>query len=188
MDFDGFNKVTYPNFFAKQPNIGTVFKQGRREAVVPSMEMARDSRYPAYAGVMADAHFVTDWRTHCHFNQIPGTQFNTKQWIVNHASSLIELSRQRDSEWSGASLPMAKTVPPPEVIAYESPFENDLLRTGYKGGLGTERADSTAVPLFGTYVIPPTVKEVAMNVKNIRLNNVEEGGRNSRRGIDHYIH
>jgi hypothetical protein len=83
---------------------------------------------------------------------------------------------------------MAKTVPPPEVIAYESPFENDLLRTGYEGGLGTERADSTAVPLFGTYVIPPTSKEVAMNIKHISLNRVEEGGRNSRRGIDHYIH
>lgn len=188
MDFDGFNKVTYPNFFARQPDIGTEYRQGRKEAVVPSMEMARDSRYPAYAGVMADAHFVTDYRTHCYYNQTPGTQFNTKQWMVHHADSLIQLSRERESEWSGSSLPVAKTVPPPAVLAYQSAFENDLLRTNYKWGIGTERSDSKAVPLFGTYVIPPTNKELQQNVKRISLNQHQEGGRNSRRGLNAYIH
>jgi hypothetical protein len=187
MDFNGFNKVTYPNFFAKQPSIGTEYKQGRTQAVVPSMEMARDSRYPAYAGIMADAHFVTDYRPHCNFNQKPGTQFTTKQWMVHHATDLINLSRQREAEWSGSSLPMANTVPPPAVLAYSSPFENELMKTNYAWGIGTERTSAEAPLLFGTYVIPPTPKELTNNAKNISLTRKQEGGRNTVRGADRYI-
>ena len=107
--------------------------------------------------------------------------------MVHHADSIIELSRQRTSEWSGASLPIAKTVPPPAVLAYSSPFENELLTTNYKGGLGTERTGAKAVPLFGTYVIPPTAKERLVNVKNIRLTQQGSGGRNTRRGANAFI-
>jgi len=152
-----------------------------------TLEPASDSRYPAYAGVMADGHFVTDYRPHCNYNLPPGTQFTTKQWMINHTDSIINLSRQRMSNWSGASLPIAKTVPPPAVLAYSSPFENELLNTNYKDGLGVERTDAKAVPLFGTYVLPSTPRERLANVKHISLTKQGSGGRNTRRGANAYI-
>jgi len=186
MDLNGFNKLTYPNFF-KMPPAGTEYKGAKRMEVGKTLEPAHDSRYPAYAGVMEDAHFVTDYRPHCNYNLPPGTQFTTKQWMVHHTDSIINLSRQRMSEWSGASLPIAKTAPPPAVLAYSSPFENELLTTNYKGGLGTERTGAAAVPLFGTYVLPSTAAERASNVKNISLTQQGSGGRNTRRGTNAYI-
>jgi hypothetical protein len=78
-------------------------------------------------------------------------------------------------------------VPPPAVLAYSSPFENELLTTNYKGGLGVERTDAKAPPLFGTYTIPPTSNEIRNNVKNIALTQQGSGGRNTRRGVNAYI-
>jgi hypothetical protein len=186
MDLNGFNKLTFPNFYAMPP-LGIPYKQAKRMEVQTTMEPARDSRYPAYAGVMEDAHFVTDYRPHCNYNLPPGTQFSTKQWMVHHADNIIQLARTRESEWTGASLPVADTVPPPAVLAYSSPFENELMNTHYKGGIGTERTGANAVPLFGTYVIPPTSQELRGNTKNISLTQHGSGGRNTRRGANAYI-
>ena len=186
MDLNGFNKITLPNFY-KMPPAGTEYKAAKRFEQSKTTEPAKDSRYPAYAGVMADAHFVTDYRPHCNYNLPPGTQFTTKQWMVHHTDSIIELSRKRTAEWSGSSLPIAKTVPPPAVLVYSSPFENELLNTNYKEGLGVERTDAKAVPLFGTYILPSTPRERLANVKNISLTQHGSGGRNTRRGANAYI-
>ena len=188
MDLNGFNKLTLPNFYAKQPTLGTEMKQARRLEVVQSMEPAPDSRYPAYAGPMEEGAFVTDYRPHCSYNLPPGTQFNTKQWMVAHADSLIHLTRQRQSEWSGASLPLAKTVPPPADLVFSSPFENEILATRTLGGLGVERTGAPAPPLFGTFVMPPTQADLRSNVKHIDLTTRYEGGRNTPRGVNRYIH
>jgi hypothetical protein len=188
MDFNGFNKVTYPNYYAKQPRTGTEYRQARRLEVTPSMEPPKDNRYEAYAGPMAEAAFGTDYRPHCSYNLPPGTQFNTKQWMVAHADSLIHLTRQRQSEWTGASLPMAKTVPPPADVVFSSPFENEVVATHYRNGLGVERMGAEAPSLFGTFVVPPTPAEIQSNVKHIALTTNYQGGRNSIRGINNYIH
>jgi len=186
MDLNGFNKITMPNFF-KMPPAGTEYKGAKRMEVGKTLEPAKDSRYPAYAGLMEDGHFVTDYRPHCNYNLPPGTQFTTKQWMVHHTDSIINLSRQRLSEWSGSSLPIPNLAPPPAVLAYSSPFENELLNTNYRGGLGVERTDAKAVPLFGTYVMPPTNLERISNVKNIGLTQHGSGGRNTRRGANAYL-
>ena len=187
MDLQGFNKLTYPNFFAPFPSLGTEYKEVRGRQVPSSTEPSRDSRYPAYSGMTEDARHGTDYRPHCANNLPAGTQFMSKQWMVSHADSLMQLSRSRQSEWSGASLPMANTVPPPATLTFSSPFENEILPTNYPGGLGMERMNATAPPLFGTFVIPPTNAEVRSNVKNIALTTRYEGGRNTPRGASHYI-
>jgi hypothetical protein len=186
MDLNGFNKLTLPNYFKMLP-AGTEYKEAKRMEVGKTLEPAQDSRYPAYAGVMADGHFVTDYRPHCNYNLPPGTQFTTKQWMVHHTDTIVNLSRQRMAEWSGSSLPLAKTVPPPAVLVYSSPFENELLNTNYKEGLGVERTGAKAVPLFGTYVLPSTASERKRNVKNIGLTETGQGGRNTRRGANAYF-
>ena len=187
MDLQGFNKLTYPNFFAPFPTLGTEYKEVRGRAVPSSMEPARDPRYPAFSGITADARHGTDYRPHCANNLPVGTQFMSKQWMVSHTDSLIGLSRSRQSEWSGAGLPQANTVPPPATLVFSSPFENEILPTNYPGGIGMERTGAATPYLFGTFVIPPTAAEVRSNVKHIALTSRYEGGRNTPRGASHYI-
>jgi hypothetical protein len=187
MDLQGFNKLTYPNFFAPFPALGTEYKEIRGREQPSSMEPARDSRYPAYSAPTEDGRHGTDYRPHCSKNLPPGTQFTAKQWMVSHADDIIQLSRSRQSEWSGAGLPMANTVPPPATLAFSSPFENEILPTNYRGGLGLERTGAAAPALFGTFVVPPTATEVRSNVKHIALTTRYEGGRNTPRGASHYI-
>jgi hypothetical protein len=186
MDLNGFNKITLPNYFKMLP-AGTEYKGAKRFEQSKTTEPPKDSRYPAYAGMMGGGHFITDYRPHCNYNLPPGSQFTTKQWMVNHTDSIINLSRQRTAEWTGASLPMAKTAPPPAQYVYSSPFENELLTTNYPMGLGVERQGAAAAPLFGTYVLPSTATERQANVKNISLTKQGSGGRNTRRGADAYI-
>jgi hypothetical protein len=182
MDLNGFNKLTYPNYFTF-PAQGTVYKTVRNEYVPPkTTEPIENARYPAFAGIADDARFVTDYRPHCTQNTPPGQQFMTKQWIVNHADTLIQMSRKRQSEWSGASLPMANTVPPPAQIVHSTPFENEIQPSGARFGIGLERSDAKAPVLFGTFQIPPTRTEILNNTKRIGLTHKYEGGRNSLRG------
>jgi hypothetical protein len=61
------------------------------------------------------------------------------------------------------------------------------MNTNYPMGLGVERQDAKAAPLFGTYVLPSTAAERMANVKNISLTKQGSGGRNTRRGANAYI-
>jgi len=182
MDLDGFNKVTYPILF-DVPTFGTEYKDARRQYVPPkNTQPIPDSRYPAYAGMAEDARFVTDYRTHCTQNTPAGQQFMTKQWLVHHSDDIIHLSRKRQSEWTGASLPMANTVPPPAQVVHSTPFDNQIQPSGARFGIGLERSDAKAPILFGTFQIPPTREEIMNNKKQIGITTNYQGGRNSMRG------
>lgn len=165
------------------PSAGTQYNLVRSSQIpTKSMEPVQDNRYPAFAGIMSDSRLATDYRPHCARNLPPGTQFSTKQWMVSHASDIINVSRARQSEWSGAGLPLANTVPPPADYSVQSPFDNEIVPTNYKWGIGLERIQTDTPVLFGTYVVPPTSSEQYANVKKIKLTTMYEGGRNSLRG------
>lgn len=142
---------------------------------------ARDVRYPAYAATMSDGRLVTDYRPQCTKNIQAGNQFHTKHWMIQHADHLMEESRRRQVEWTGASLPMANTVPPTAGTVYTTPFSSELQLT-HPRGIGIERANATAPPLFGTFEYEPTMSELRANRKEIQITTYMEGGRNSRRG------
>lgn len=180
----GFSKDTRPNLYHNPP-FGTEYKASQRAYIPPVKDIypARDSRYPAYAGLMEDGRLVTDYRPHCTRNIRPAIQYNTKLWIINHADDLMNESRRRQVEWTGASLPMANTVPPPADIVHSNPFYSEVNSTNLKGGIGIERADAAAPPLFGTFSFEPTMSEIRNNRKNIGLTTYYEGGRNSPRGV-----
>lgn len=183
MDSAGFNRITQPNLFSQLPTYGAQYKIVRKEQELPrTLYPAPDARYPAYSYAAADGRFVTDYRPHCTQNTPPGAQFTTKAWMQHHADNLIQLSRQRQSEWTGASLPMPNLAPPPAVVISSTPFENHLKPTGERFGLGVARADARAPVLFGTFVIPPTNAELQRNTKKISQTALYEGGRNSLRG------
>jgi hypothetical protein len=179
----GFSRDTYPNLY-KNPQFGTEYKAVQKAYVPPVRDLypARDSRYPAYAGPMQDARLVTDYRPQCSKNIRAGIQFNTKSWLVNHAEDVIDESRKRQIEWTGASLAMANTVPPPADIVHSNPFYSEVNATNLNNGIGIERANAAAPMLFGTFSYEPTMAEIRNNRKNISLTVHYEGGRNSPRG------
>ena len=181
LDQPGFTKDTRPNLF-NNLSFGTEYK-GVRKAVMKDIYPARDSRYPAYAAPLDDARFVTDYRPKCSKNIPAGDQYNTKLWMINHATDLMEESRKRQVEWTGTSLAMANTVPPPASIVSSTPFYSESHETGLKDGIGVERANTPAPMLFGTFQYEPTMSEIQNNRKNIGLTSYYEGGRNSKRGV-----
>jgi hypothetical protein len=145
-------------------------------------EPARDNRYPAFAGPMADGRLITDYRTHCYENIRVGDQFATKHWLQNNAEQFMDVSRRRQVEWSGGSLPALDLGPPPADLAVGNPDTLDIQQTNYLGGLGLERVGAPAPALFGSFYYRPQEAEVMNNVSLIRGTVNYEGGRNSPRG------
>jgi hypothetical protein len=178
-----FSRNTFPHLFDAPP-MGSAYEEAHRVAFGPPKETApaRDARYPAYAATMSDGRLVTDYRPQCTKNVRPGHQFYTKHWMIQHGEQLMEESRRRQVEWTGATLPMANTVPPPAGIVHSTPFQSELQLTNHPLGLGVERADARAPPLFGTFEYEPTLSELRANRKETQLTAFSEGGRNSRRG------
>lgn len=183
LDQSGFNRDTRPNLFHNPP-FGTEYRAAQKAYIPPvkSVYPARDTRYPAYVGPMQDARLVTDYRSQCTKNIRAGVQFDTKLWLINHSDEIINESRRRQVEWSGASLSMAATVPPPADIVHSNPFYSEVNPTGLQNGIGIERANASAPGLFGTFTYEPTMTEIRNNRKNIGLTAYYEGGRNSIRG------
>lgn len=177
-----FNKNTYPNLF-NDPSFGSIYHSARNAYVQSNKEISpvQNIRYPAYAATLEDGRLVTDYRPQCTKNIKPGKQFHTKLWLIHHSEEIMDESRRRQVEWSGASLGMANTVPPPAAIVHSTPFYSETIPTYMHNGLGIERANSKAPELFGTFRYEATMSEIQNNRKNIGITNVYEGGRNSRR-------
>jgi hypothetical protein len=178
-----FTRDTYPNLFT-HPSFGTEYHRAREVSFTPIKEItpARDSRYPARAAAVEDGRLVTDYRPQCSKNIQAGQQFYTKLWMINHGNELVEESRKRQAEWSGASLPMSNTVPPPAAVVQSTPFYSEVNPTNLMGGVGVERGGASAPPMFGVFTYEPSISEMQANRKNIAVTSREEGGRNSRRG------
>ena len=179
-----FTRDTTPNLFHR-PSFGTEYR-GAHQAALGSAHHTipdSDSRYHAFDAPLTDGRLVTDYRPQCSKNVRTGQQFQTKLWMITHGTELMEESRKRQVEWSGASLPMANTVPPPAAVVHSTPFYSEVHSTHLKGGLGVERANAVAPELFGTYSYEPSISETQANRKNIAGTTKEEGGRNSKRGM-----
>jgi hypothetical protein len=178
-----FNSDTSPNLF-HDPPYGAAYRAGSKAVAAPSKDVfsARNVRYPAYNAALEDARLVTDYRPQCSKNVRPGYQFHTKKWMIQNAEKIMDETRRRQVEWSGASLPMANTVPPPAGIVRSNAFYSELQPTYVKDGVGIVRADSKAPDLFGTFWYAPTMAESQMNHKNIATTTMYEGGRNTLRG------
>ena len=180
LDQPGCTRDTRPNLF--DTSFSNEYKIGEN-VFSKDIYPARDARYPAYSAPLDDARFVTDYRPKCSKNIAPAKQFNTKMWMINHATHVIDESRKRQIEWTGASLSMANTVPPPANVVHSTPFYSEVNATGLKNGIGVERANSNAPMLFGTFQFEPTMSEIQNNRKNIGPTTFYEGGRNSKRGV-----
>ena len=178
-----FTRDTSPNLFT-HPSFGTEYRGAREAALAPAnVTPARDSRYPARAAALEDGRLVTDYRPQCSKNIRTGQQFYTKKWMIGHGEELMDESRKRQVEWSGAALPMANTMPPPAAVVHSTPFYSEVNPTYLQGGWGVERANAKCPPMFGAFEYTPTISEMQNNRKNIAGTTREEGGRNSKRGM-----
>lgn len=181
-DSNNFRYGTDPNYYSYKPSRSDIRQQAAHQPIGSTVEPARDPRYPAYAGLMSDGRLVTDYRPKCSKNIRVGDQFDTKQWMQNNAVQIIETSRRRQVEWSGASLPQPDLAPPPANAAVANADRVDVLETGIPGGLGIQRANDVTPELFGTFTYMPTLQEEMHNKSNTKLTTYYEGGRNTPRG------
>lgn len=188
---------TYPDFSIPQPR--DIIWRMAEKANTPDpvrlrdMEPSQDSRYPAYAAMMQDARYGTDYRPHCNSNIPPPFQFGSKKWMIHNANELMNESRKRQAEFTGAALvKSSKHMPIPgfENVSVCSPFICEMHDTPdiHDVRIGLYRDGAPAPPLFGTFIVEPTSSEYKGNVKNIQLTRTYEGGRNTPRGSRKYLH
>ncbi len=182
-DSRGFRYQSQPNYGGQQPSGAEIRQQARHQPIGSTVEPARDPRYPAFAGLMSDGRLVTDYRPKCSKNIRTGSQFDVKEWMQHNAVDIIEVSRRRQVEWSGASLPQPDLAPPPANAAVANADTIDVIDTGIAGGLGIQRANEVAPPLFGTFSYQPSQREEVMSIHpKTQITSFYEGGRNTPRG------
>lgn len=183
MEHNRFSQNTQPNLYSNS-SFGDEYLAAHKAYIPPvkGVYPARDARYPARAAALEDGRLVTDYRPQCSKNVKTGQQFHTKLWLIHHANEIMDESRRRQIEWSGASLAMSNTVPPPASIVHSTPFYSEVNSTGLYDGIGVQRANADAPDLFGTFSYEPTMAELQNNRKNIGTTQFYEGGRNSKRG------
>lgn len=189
---------TYPDFSRPQPR--EVIWRMAEMAVTPDpvrqkiMEPAPDTRYPGYASMLQDGRFGTDYRPHCNSNVPPPYQFGSKKWMIHNSDEIINDSRRRQAEFTGAALVKSATkmpIPGFENVSMCSPFVCEIRDTPdiHDVRIGLYRGNGGAAPLFGTYTVEPTDSEARVGqVKNIPLTRTFEGGRNTPRGGSRYLH
>ncbi len=133
-----------------------------------------DSRYPGAAASMADGRIATDYRTHCHANVAPAAQRKTRQWMIDNAEEIINVSRARMAERS-AYTELVPTMPEQTAVQC-GPY---MCQTTVLNANGIGQGRPNPVPeLFGTFSMPPTFEQ-RLARKNISVTSTYEGGRNT---------
>jgi len=177
MDSKLFRLPTSPNYYQSAHTGIPIDVRNYAKVLLP----APDTRFPGWAGQMSDARLVTDYSAHCSANVPAGKQFPTKQWMQKNATEIIDYSRKRSAEITGAIYPLDKSVVPPPLytVSCKAGGACEKTATNAAGGLGVGREDS-APELFGTYY---NVTGPPAEAPNTPLTSRYEGGRNTLRGL-----
>jgi len=177
MDRKGFRLVSQPDLIV-HPSATIVNQETTRECNASKTVAAPDPRYPAYAGMMEDGNFITDYRQACIGRAPPGTQFAVKQWTVANTDEIIRISRKRQAQNTGQVFGSANTEAPPVEIQKCNTERCSMVPTYARHGIGLERTDS-APPLFGTFQFLPNPATLESNQSLIGLNTEVRYGRNT---------
>lgn len=179
MDSQFFRVPTSPNYYSGMPRTEAERVATRTIVSTRNTQPTMDSRFPGWAAPMADGRLTTDYRPHCNQNIPAGKQFGTKEWIQANTDDIIEISRMRYAESTGAIYgnDMTTEAPPQSIVKCEK-TECVMMPSGKYNGIGTERVYDKSPDLFGTFVFP----RMRAPKPHIGLNQKFEGGRNSWRG------
>jgi len=177
MDRKGFLLRSEPDLVV-HPSRTIVNQEVTREIDATKTVPPTDSRYPAYAGVMEDGHFITDYRQACVGRAPPGTQYSVKEWTVANTDEIIRISRKRQAQSTGHVFGTANTEAPPVEIQQCSTDSCIIRPTFSQFGIGLERVDK-APPLFGTFQFGPEPMTASKNIQLTDLNKEIRYGRNT---------
>ena len=179
MDSQFFRVPTQPNYYSGMPRSEAERVASKTVVSTRNTQPTIDSRFPGWAAPMADGRLATDYRPHCNQNIPAGKQFATKEWIQANTDDIIEISRARYAQVTGAIYGNDMTVvPPPESMVKCEKTECEFFPSGLRNGIGTERVYDKAPELFGTFSYP----RMKAPTPRIGINQRFEGGRNSWRG------
>lgn len=180
-----FTKPTLPNFFNNTASERDIVRIATEISVGSNKSSGvTNPRYPAHPSIMEDGRILTDYTPKCSHNISPQLQYRTKQWMVDNTDNIIALSREKHLRQMGMPSIVAGTVPPPAVVSHASPFFNNLVQTRFAGGIGIERTKAEIRNIPGTFAVPVYSDMLtSTGVKNISMTTVQEGGRNTIRGI-----
>ena len=174
MDAKLFRLPTSPNLFSYQKNY---YQQPASRVTVPT----EDSRFPGYAAAgAADGRLVTDYRYHCETNIPVEAQEKTRVWMQQNAEVIMQISRQRNAERTGAVYGLDRSMVPPAAVLVDCAKDQCVrIQTGAINGIGVERRGDKTPDLFGTYeagsFLPPPAARLSGTYHY-------EGGRNTPRG------
>ena len=139
------------------------------------LDVAPDNRYPKSPAQMSDGRLVTDYANHCSQNIPAGSQFPTKQWLINNSEKIMEASRATQFP---TTRPLDNSViPPPSQIIECKKYECNMTDTKLQQGIGIERRTTTP-DLFGTF----NMQQFEQKPSNPMVTHYYEGGRNTTRG------
>jgi len=180
MDINGFREPQSPWFFTQPPEYLVETRVKNQAAPTKATEPTPDNRYHGWAAPIDDGRAITDYRPNCALNIPTGSQYATRRWMQDNASSIINLSRRMNAETMGAGRSYKTTEPSPSGYIKCSPDECRYTPVGPEGtGIGVKRSEY--VPeLFGTFA--PSAAHASIVDKPL-LTMYYEGGRNSRRGV-----
>ena len=179
MDRKFFRRVTDPNFYENQPSNFAAGKTANQTMVSPRNTLPTpDARFPGYSAPLEDGRIATDYRPHCNRNIPVGSQYGTKQWMIDNTVSIINLSRERQAIASGAIYADDSTVVPPPVGTVKCTPTDCAYAQGDSNGIGIEREDA-APEIFGTYTF---VGRSQPPPSRTQLTHTFEAGRNTPRG------
>jgi hypothetical protein len=176
MDNKGFRLPQYP----KQPSSSFVKQEANREIDAQALKTypAPDNRYNAYAAVMEDANFITDYRQSCVTRAPPGSQYAVKQWTIHNSDQVMNISRKRQAEQTGHVLGSADTELPAAQFQSCTTNSCSIVNSGTSYGVGIERMDKSPA-LFGTFQFSPNKDVLQNNTRHIDVNKEVNGGRNT---------
>lgn len=178
MDYNRFRSQTEPNYSPKTNNGVLAAAVKNIETPMKGTEPIPDPRYPQYASHMSDGRLITDYKSRCANNVAPSKYGNSlRQWFQQNADAIVQVSRKRQVERTGAQYMRAATVPGPRQVQQCDQFDCKFMRNKNIETIGLERIEG--VPkLFGTFgepthLTPPSGEILTKNF---------EGGRNTPRG------
>ncbi len=179
MDLNGFREPQSPFFFSQPPTYLVDTRVQQLIAPKKNTDPTPDSRFAGWAAPMEDARVATDYRPKCAVNIPAGEQYATKAFLQKNAERIMQQSRNRQAEKTGAGMAFdSRTDVPVQSIVFCTPddcgYQPNVLE-----GVGTSRSEP--VPqLFGTFAMSrPSYFEPAKPTLTQR----QEGGRNTVRGV-----
>ena len=140
-----------------------------------------DNRYSDYAGPMDDGRIITDYRPSCVSRAPYGHQNATKEWLVKNADEVVNVSRMRQAETSGAIYGARYYGPKAESVQKCGAYGCKVKTVAEEGqGQGRERYNASAAPAEAYYgsFDPVGLFQGSPGPKHIQLTRRSEGGVN----------